>query len=319
MNKQINTRSGVKGYYRVQVLDKDRNVKRDTGWFPNLITDRGLDYLCSLYNELNGRPQYLIARCTVGTGSATPAASDLHLAGTVLGTVIAYNFASVWVSTPEYYAKMTNTYEFALGAVVGNVAEVGLGPSNYVLTSPYDDLFSRALIVDGLGAPTTITVLSDEILRVFYELRCYCDMASDETYSIDISGVPYDIVMRPSELGNVNMLMNGPFFVNNTGGGYTDCAQTYSTNVLGAKTASPATTGGYDIFNAVSVNTYSLGDHYRDMILTVPVGNGNYAGGIGAARFGSFFGKWQMNFSPKIPKTNLKILTLTFRHTFARI
>lgn len=310
---------GMKGFYRVQVLDKDRNVKQDTDWFPNLITDRGLDYFCSLTNELNSRPGQCLYRCTVGTGSAAPVPGDLHLAGTILGTVVVPSGTSgVWVSTPEYYVKWDCTYEFPLGSVVGNVAEIGVGPSNFVTSAPYDDLTSRALVVDGGGSPVAITVLADEILRVFYELRCYCDMAADSSYNIDISGVSYAIVQRPAELGMDGLRMNNPCFVSNTGGNYTDTAALYSTQTLGAKTARPASTGGSVNFNGTGLGTYALGQHYRDLILGVGTTQGNFAGGIGSCVFGNFNGKWQMSFTPKIPKDNLKILTLNFRQTFVR-
>lgn len=316
----VNAVKGVRGFYRMQVLTKDREIKHDTGWFPNLITDRGLDYLCSLGTELGGRPQVMLNRCTVGTGSATPAPTDLALAGTILGTVVVASAtgAGVWVNTPEYYVRRQNTYEFALGAVVGNVAEVGIGPST-TSTAPYDPLFSRALVRDSGGTPTTITILADEILRVFYEIQCYCDMASDETYVVNISGVDYTITQRPANLGGDNYRQFGPWFVNSTGGSFTEVAYAYSTDVLSAKTTAPSTTGGSLAINTVAANVYTLGDHYRDLNLVLGTTQANFAGGIGIVTFGSVWGKWQCRFSPKIPKTNLQILTLNFRQTYVRI
>src|SRR5690606_32126754 len=112
--------TGVKGFYRVQVLDKHLNVKKDTGWFPNLITDRGLDYLCCQGNELNNRPSSMLDRCTVGTGSATPDHNDLNLSGSILRSVTntGASGSGAWVDTvTEKYISRSNPYEFALGAV----------------------------------------------------------------------------------------------------------------------------------------------------------------------------------------------------------
>lgn len=313
-------RCGVKGRYKMQVLRADGSIKEETPWFDNVITNRGLDYLHSGPGELNSRPNNLVTRCTVGTGSAVPAITDTNLSGPILGTVVvAANAVGTWITTTETFIRSTMTYTFAVGAVVGNVSEVGVGPGNFVTSPPYDDLFSRALVLDGGMMPTTITVLVDEQLRVFYTYEVYPDMAADDSYVVNISGTNYTIALRPANLGTVNSDRGTGVLNFSTGGSFDDAFQATSSGVLAAKTTRPPSTGGNYISNSVTPNAYVLGDHTRTVTANMTTADANFAGGIGSCTFGNFWGKWQMTFTPKIPKTNLQTLSLTFRITTVRI
>lgn len=145
---------GIKGRYRL-MTKKQGEITQDTGWFSNLITDNGMDLLAT-----NTWFKYL----SVGAGSTTPAYTDTALVNRIT-TSGALSSPGSQLDTTNNYVGFALTATFATGSAAGTVAEVGIGSA-----SNGTSLFSRALIVDDLGNPTTITVLSDEDLVVVYEL-----------------------------------------------------------------------------------------------------------------------------------------------------
>lgn len=59
--------------------------------------------------------------------------------------------------------------------------------------------------MDGSGQPATITVLSDEFLRVTYEVRKYLpDPVDNVQIDFPISGINYDITTRPSSVNSAS-------------------------------------------------------------------------------------------------------------------
>ena len=87
-----------------------------------------------------------------------------------------------------------------------NISEVGLA-SNYSNTTTYY-LCTRALIKDSQGNPTTITVLSGEILEVYYKLWSVFD-TTDKTGQINVldgagNQVAYNYKARLMKVGNTS-------------------------------------------------------------------------------------------------------------------
>ena len=66
----------------------------------------------------------------------------------------------------------------------------------------------RALILDGGGSPTTLTILSDETLDVTYTIRVY-PPTTDVTGSITLDGVSYGYTIRPC---NVSTSGTGSYY-----------------------------------------------------------------------------------------------------------
>ena len=189
---QVNVESKVAGYYKkLEVLDKDGNVKREYPGFPNLILNSGLEML----GRENGYGyQYeSFNSCFVGASQTEPAVTDTMLGSHVASTTT-INGSSVTRNIEEGYAESTFVYQFAEGAVLGNISELGIGVSN---TS--GNVFSRTLIKDIYGNPTTITLLSDEILRVTWSLRTYWQ--AEDTSGVVVNtgnkGGSYSWTMRP--------------------------------------------------------------------------------------------------------------------------
>lgn len=301
------TLGGIAGRYKLDAIRPDGSVREVIDWFDNVITDNGLN----LINVAPGNGTLSVnvpfPWCLVGTGTTPAATTDTQLVGFVAGQSAANSFNHTFVeesgSTPAYWT-VTVTYTFATGAVVGNMAEVGVGGA---ITNA--NLFSRALIVDGTGSPTTITVLSDEQLRVTYELRSYIDK-TDKTGIMTISGVDYNLTYRPAQISTAAKISNTLSVGGNTLG------QVYSTNVLGTVYQLPAGTGISP--TTLTPGTYTTNNYYRDYTYFWDINAANFAGGIGAIVPIWSQGKWQVKFSPKIPKDGTKKLTLNFRISWGR-
>lgn len=295
-------RLGLSGEYQFTVFNADRSVKSVSNWVKNLITDIGMDRI--------GTGSSMGIYCRIGTGTTAPANADTQLvsqsasASTTVGSP-----SSVNAGTPNYESIFTITYEFALGAVVGNMAEVGIGWSSSGAT-----LFSRALILDGGGSPTTITVLVTEILQVTYRFTMW-PVLTDVTSTVTISGVVYAYTARTRSIATA---LAGNVF----GSLLNSAAATAYNGAIGAITAVPAGTSAALTVSALA--SYTNGTYYRDCTLSAAIGSVNLAGGIRCITFDGQGGgsannfRTQMEFTPVIPKDNTKVLSLTMRQPWSR-
>lgn len=161
--------------YLVEILDAEGNVKKTSGVSPNIITQYGLDVLGGIVGER--RHDNLV----VGSGSTPPTLADTALESRIGSPAPFGNPTNTlaYTTTKPYYIQGRLSAEWAMGAIVGNISELGICASSYP-----DQLISRALIRDTSGNPTTLTVLSDEILRVSVIVREY--MPEDFTGSFDL-------------------------------------------------------------------------------------------------------------------------------------
>src|SRR5690606_39029584 len=78
------------------------------------------------------------------------------------------------------YKENSCRHQFGQVKSAGNLSEVGILRSS--TTGP---LWSRALILDGQGNPTTITVLPDDFLTCYYTLRIMIPK-EDAVFNIDV-------------------------------------------------------------------------------------------------------------------------------------
>lgn len=295
-------RPTVRGYFKLTAIRPDGRKRPLTGWFPNLITDVGLNRI--------GQGTYLNA-CHVGTNNTTPAVGDTGLAGFVAGTSTIQASATGAQSTAPYYGYFTKTFRFAQGAAAGNLAEVGIATARTNGGSTI--MFSRALILDELGDPTTVTVLSDEVLDVTYQLRLYPPL-TDVLQTITIEGSGYhDTVTRASQVTSSNW------------GAYLGAVATFNPNapsnitvyngaigtILQAPSGSSAQANSYDL-------AYGNNNLYRDGGVSYGLNVANLSGGIRSARFTTSLGLYQTEFDPVIPKTSTKTLSLLFRVAWGR-
>lgn len=294
---------GMKGFFKIEAIRPDGTRRLLADWFPNIITNNGLNLWTTTTQYINF--------CQVGAGNSTPLVTDTALASFIAGTVNPTIDRNINGLAPPYYSYLRNVYRFTAGVAAGNLSEVGVGAQNN------GNLFSRALIVDGGGNPTTITVLGDEVLDVTYELRMY-PKVTDTVSVIVLDGVNYTATIRPASIlteSSWRMAVpgNNPNFF--TGGGGTVAYPAAS--VLGPITGIP--TGSTSADQAtVSSAAYITNSYYRDVTLSFNLNDGNRAGGTGAMLFYSSPGQYQIGYSPAIPKDNTKILSIVVRFAWAR-
>jgi hypothetical protein len=302
----VENRHGLKGRFKLRILRADRSVRHETDWIPNLITNLGMDRI--------GASGSFGQFCRIGTGTSAPAFTDTALQAQVASTSTNnINVSVTNAGAPNYETTATRTWEFAQGAVVGNMAELGLGWS----ASTANTLATRSRILDGGGSPTTITVLAGEILQVTYQLKTYPQI-TDSTGTVSISSVSYDYVSRLAQAASIAGLEASGAMLAIVGN------VTAYTGSLGAITGTPSgTTSG---LAAGSLQAYTNGTYFRDYTVTANITQGNLAGGIKSIRTvlsnsaanPATWSDTQIEFTPAIPKDGTKTLSLTFRTSWAR-
>jgi hypothetical protein len=194
------------GHYTIAKRKKDSDVSEIVADFDNLITTFGITL-----DNAGGfwRPTY----CALGTGTTAPAASNLQLEQPVLdgSGQLAWTYVN-WNGTPTPIQETTFPYEYKISAVAnftpgivsGNLTEIGLYQGDPQTGEM--KVFSRALIKDTNGNPTTLTVANDEYLDVYYYLKTSFSPIN-QPFSININGVARTGRVR-SFIDKENVLLN---------------------------------------------------------------------------------------------------------------
>lgn len=304
--------SDVSGKFKIEAFKANAAGEEIEGtrrvaaeWFPNLITDGGLERMATTSDWLTW--------CQVGSGSTAPANNNTSLVSHVAGTSTIQTTNVGAQSAEPYYTQRTNTYRFAEGVAAGNLSEVGVGWDST------DSLFSRALILDGDGIPTTITILSDEVLDVTYEFRMYprtTDVTGSVTFTGNIGGT-YDWTMRAANVttGNIFGWSIDMTSGESMGGAIGSFSNAY-TGTIGAITGQPSGTAA--TLTSTTVQAYSAGSLERRFNIVFDLNNGNLTGGIRSIKKRMGVGTFQVQFDPAIPKTLNDRLTLVFYHSWGR-
>jgi hypothetical protein len=284
-------------------------ITGETDWIGNLILNSCLDGLCTTGQDIFSACSYL----SVGTGSTTPVATNVALVNR-LATTTGGSATSANIGVDPWYSYTYKTFTFAQGAVVGNVAELGMGTA-----ANGSGLWTRALIKDSSGNPTTFSVFSNETLSVVYEIRYY-PIIGQQTGTVVISGVTYNYTKQSAQIsGQVGVGLAFPVVThvnsNNIG-------KMYETSVLPTQFASIS--GTPQDFDSYALATYATGSFYRDETVIAGPTTGNFSTGIGSMLLGKYLitsslnGGYQIAFTPKIPKNNLQSLTLVHRLSVGR-
>lgn len=302
MIHEVVIRPRLCGFFKLEAIRLDGTVRPLTGWFPNLITDVGLNRI--------GTGSYLNA-CHVGTNNTAPSVANTTLAGYRAGTTSVVGSSDGGVSTPAYYGWKRKTFRFGIGAASGNLSEVGMATA--AANGGSTILFSRALILDEFGDPTTVTVLTDEILDVTYELRLYPPLVDVEQTASITGSDSHDVITRAASVPGhhwYNFLGNGATF--DPSGGTSMQARS---GEIGAITGGPSGTSG----NSSTSFTLAYGNNnlYRDGGANWALHQGN-VGGIRSVAWYTSLGAYQTRFDPVINKTATKTLNLVFRIAWAR-
>lgn len=296
------------------VVSKDAECKQvveDTGFFDNLITNTGMNRVgevtTSSFNTLCGR-------FVVGSGSAVPQFAD-----TTLQNPVAFASANpVLDSESSNYDRgwyeMTVRHQFGQGQAAGNLSEIGIQH-----TSASGPLWSRALILDGQGNPTTITVLPDDYLTCYYTLRIMIPK-EDAVFNIDVD---YDAD------GIVPTVVTGRPLAANSSVPY---------GGWGLKTAVTATfaflqfyTGGLAVATATSPLGLSIGDNtssfsivpyitdsFERYVTRMNKPDEHNSQELRTAVLSALMGQWQIEFNPPLQKDNTQTMQVTFGYSWAR-
>jgi hypothetical protein len=295
---KIKMKGRVSGRYKLVVRDASTmEITKELDWFDNLVLDSGLNRLGT---------GAIINFAQVGTSNTAPAVGQTALSAYVAGTSDAQEAVGGNTGAPDYAKTYRYRFRFGVGVAAGNLSEVGVG------WAAVGSLFSRALLVDGLGAPTTITVLPTEVLDVWYELRTYPNQVDVVTTNVAIGPNLHTVTIRPNLIG-----ANGAVFSSGDDprfGFYGHAGAAVYSGAIVAMTSTPAgSLGGSD---SRVVASYSNNSLKRSIALTWGLAVGN--GSVQAAVVNECVGSYQIGFSPPIPKTNLTTLTLSFEWTWAR-
>lgn len=306
MNISVNT--GLSGRFRL-VKSRNGEVSQDIE-FDNLILDSGLERL---------GVGWIVDRCKVGSGNTAPTVSDVNLAAE-LATSTDQRAVTPYITanTASRWTEITTCYRFAAGVGTGTIAEVGMGWAS--------GLWSRALIKDGSGVPTTITKLADETLDVYYTLRIQLP-ASDITGSIVLEGVTYDYILRPANINTYPQTQNALF--GNAFGGYGSSdgsSWDASTTSIAAVDSAP---GVYGSGSGRSSAAYTPGSKTRRITYSASLDAANVSGGFKSiilpvsGAYGSGQQRWQMGFyisgvPAAVPKTATKIFSIVIDYSWSR-
>lgn len=196
----MNTNIGMAGEFRCVVKKSDGSTKIDTGYQKNLILNQGLDFFGG------GNDADMMAYCVIGSGNSQPIYTQNKLDTAITG-VGGVTFSTKYdYDAPRdgnlYKTNKVRKYTFN-GLNNVNISEVGLA-SEFSSSIDYY-LCTRALIKDDKGVPTTITVLSGEVLEIYYKLWRVIDV-SDKDFVINVNDgtgnlTPYNVKIRPFFVG----------------------------------------------------------------------------------------------------------------------
>ena len=275
--------------------------------------------------------------CHVGTGTATPAVTDTVLASFTASIQVDHGLGlgTYWAQgSPPYYGAHRYKARFSPGFGGGavNLNEVGM---SYTLAT--GNLSSRALTVNGSGVPTTLTVLADEYLDVYYTRRNYPPHISneslgtpaDDTGTVDIDGTTYNYTLRPAYVTNNDWGQQIPGGFAPVTGFNSDFSEmdVYSQDAtLGAVTTGPSAadsdgnvTGTLSRagWNSYTTNSYNRTVWYRADIDACVVSQGGVTG-FKAMVVKSTFGAIQILLDGVVPKDNTKVYTYYHNWSWTR-
>lgn len=262
---------GLSGHFRLEVRDGYTHKLTKVREFDNLITNRGLD------GYGYGDDRYLINNCYVGTGMALPSVNDVGLATPLASTSGVAETKTIAPTEPTWISTRINRYRFPVGAVVGNISEVGIGGEYY--------FWSRARILDDFGNPSDITVLSNEYLDVIYTLRLHPNL-NDIPFTFTLGDETYTGTARPQKIQDSGITGTSTLSVY---GGITpnsglEINEVYNGGVLGTLTQGIQNYPSKLVVGPSSwaMQAYVPGSYVRKFDCTLGIDEGNFTEGIKA-------------------------------------
>ena len=292
----LHLHSTLRGVYKLCARKLDGSIARETPWQSNLVTRTGLN----MWME-----DTAIGVCIVGAGDTEPTFEDTQLVGAAIATsnVVAAHTV-IGANVPESYRFHRRLFRYPLGAVVGDVSELGLTNTTTVASMR---LFSRALLTNDQGDVIKFNVRADEFLEVIYEVRVYY-VPGDTVSNVLVNGVNTEIIRRPANMANSFTFMNA--------GRVASSLVAYSGG-LGSVTGVPTAPVGSAV--NVTLNPYTQNTFQRTG--KVNIGQGAWNSNLKSFMLGganaNSWGAYQFELATAIPKTSTFVLSLDVTLTVA--
>lgn len=342
------SRTGIEGYFEVELIHKPTGLVKQKLRFKNLITNAALEAIGdgTFFGFSGFSAQSIFGRngfgtnafIGVGSGTTEPAITDTALASQVgsrtasEGSPAIATTAGAEASYDYFWRKVTKV--FFPGESTGNLTEVGV-----FRESAGGVMLCRQLFRDSLGVPTTIVKTADDELRITYEFRCYTMKSSNVTTTTIKSvsttcttrGYDIDAAYRygPSDLNNNGDEFNG--IINSLGVWGTNTSTNmqglYSSSTMPAETATQ--TGAITGCSSVAWGTYSANTRYREQTIiwnpglgSLPVGSviwgGTYSQNTSLSST-NIYAPFITTFSPSFTKTDTERFTFVGRMSWGRV
>lgn len=300
----LNPTFEVAGKIKLEAIRPDGSVRLLADWFDNLILNQGLNLMAAQTDYLD--------YCQCGSGTTAPLVTDVQLQSRIAGKLVDAPTTAL-LNTTDRYLYANPVYTFPIGGATGNISEIGIGR-----TATGTTLFSRALVKDTSGNPTTISVLADEQLRVNYQLRIY--QPTVDIFSGTVGG--YAVTGRSANVADTLFASGWSIQA-----GFNTARNSFKSNgglsvyrgEIGPITSEPSgLINAYSGSSVVVDTAYVSGSFFRDTVITLGPNEVNDPAGIGAIRLPYGPTQFQFGFTPKIMKTNTQELKITLRYTWAR-
>lgn len=175
----LGSRAELAGRVKLQISGGSRGTI-DYPWQDNMILDQGFEQLI----VASGSTWDAFRSIGVGSSSQPAQPTDTGLIEPIAFTASGASPSHGWDADGGFgWSRVARS--FARGAAAGNVSEMTVGYATNNTSA-----MARALVRDAMGNPTTITVLSDEVLTVTWEWRKWWTVAEPNTIEYLVDGVP---------------------------------------------------------------------------------------------------------------------------------
>lgn len=307
---------GLSGRYKLEQYSEDGEIKFSSE-FNNLITDDGLTMMGTFEaTGTNGYMQWV----ALNSDNSEPTPDEGVEAGDVeYRSSTATRTSDTYIETPEQGGVLSR--RFILPALTSNQ-----NFSSILVGMRFDGagrrLFSRALIRDLQGEPTTLTGLTGDIFIVTYNLEFIPQGEVSGTLELTgAKGGTYEWTARPANIdsgtdGTSNNFLGRRLRAAMNAVGTTSATNRTYTGDLGPTTGVPTGTVNTAVTDLVADVT-SLAEEHRTLI-TYRNGNRAHPTTISCyvCRMGPFC--YQIQFFPPIIKSNPGVLEFNFEIQWGR-
>ena len=314
-------KTAFSGRFRLEVRNAYTHQLTKVCEFNNTITNAGLD---SYGNNVAGN----LGRCWIGTGTKSATINDISLGNPRTFTNGAANTdqcSFLAPVEPDWSPSAKLKYRFEAGTATGEISEVGISTRNEPSNTGFV-LWSRALVTDAFNRPSSLTVLNDEYLDVYYIVKLHINL-EDIPFTFKLGSETYNCVNRIAKAQDTRCLagVGSTFGQLNIADGVSIKA-IFDSNKLGTINQSIQ---DYDktaiITTTPTLDTYTSGTYYRDSTVIFDVTTGNLPNGIKGLEIGptntskpQLLLYNQISLDKAIPKNADNAIKFTLRSSWGR-